>query len=327
MELLKYNEIMNVERYTVYKERNNVDGEKGKFVIEEKVDGSQFRFGIDGNGNFMAGSKSVNYDSVDKIDKSFSKITAEVEEKLKDAYDCEVFGFLEPNDFIIFYGEYMRSEKHNALKYDKVPEGNVYLFDVAVNGVYMGYESVKLWANILGFEPVHVYDVTDKLPDYDEISKNLRIWKSCLGDVNPEGVVIKNYDIMIMDNFRKVESPLMLKVVRSEFKEILKKDWKQREGKSTNDIVGRIISQVNKNAVWDKAVQHLRDEGKITGTMADMRLLLNKVDEDIEKEWVEIINKELYKSFEYDIRKAFVSGLAEYYKKKLYEDVANSVKT
>ena len=45
MELPKYSEIMNIERYALYKEKNSIDESKGKFIIEEKVDGSQFRFG------------------------------------------------------------------------------------------------------------------------------------------------------------------------------------------------------------------------------------------------------------------------------------------
>lgn len=322
MELPKYSEIMNIERYALYKEKNSIDESKGKFIIEEKVDGSQFRFGIDGTGNFMAGSKNINYGGENQPDKSFNKIYEEMKMKLTYLYKTGEFSFLEPNDFIVFYGEYLRSPKHNALKYDRVPKGNLYLFDIAVNGVYQRTDDIiNYWAEKLEIEPVNVYSISDTLPEYNSISSNLKIWNSCLGKINPEGVVIKNYGIKIMDNFRKIEAPFMVKIVRSEFKEILKKDWKQREGKSANDIIGRIMNQVNKNAVWDKAIFHLRDEGKLTGTMRDMKELVEKVDEDILKEWQEVIYKELYSSFEYDIRRAFTRGLAEYYKKKIYDNI------
>ena len=125
MELPKYSEIMNIERYALYKEKNSIDESKGKFIIEEKVDGSQFRFGIDGTGNFMAGSKNINYGGENQPDKSFNKIYEEMKMKLTYLYKTGEFSFLEPNDFIVFYGEYLRSPKHNALKYDRVPKGNL----------------------------------------------------------------------------------------------------------------------------------------------------------------------------------------------------------
>ena len=325
MDLPKYAEIMNIERYALSKEKGEINESSGKFYIEEKVDGSQFRFGIDGTGNFMAGSKNVNYSSANQPDKSFKGICEEMEAKLKQLYMNGTFGFLKPNDFVVFYAEYLRSPKHNALKYDRVPKGNLYLFDIAVNGVYQRTDDIKKWAMTLEIEPVNIYGISEKLPEYNFISENLKMWKSCLGETNPEGVVIKNYDISVMDNFRKIETPLMIKIVRDEFKEILHKDWKQREGKGANDIIGRIMNQVNKNAVWDKAIFHLRDEGKLTGKMQDMKELVEKVDEDIEKEWKEVICKELYNSFEYDIRRAFTKGLAEYYKKKLYDELKDKI--
>lgn len=325
MELPKYAEIMNIERYAIFKEKSNqgeIDESKGKFYIEEKVDGSQFRFGIDGDGNFMAGSKNVNYSNENQPERSFKQICEVMEKKLKLINEFRV---LEPNDFIVFYAEYLRSEKHNALKYDRVPKGNLYLFDIAINGVYQPIDYIKDWAKVLEIEPVNVYDISDKLPEYNSISEKLKTWNSCLGGINPEGVVIKNYDITIMDNYRKVETPLMIKVVRDGFKEILKKDWKKREGKSANDIIGRIIDQVNKNAVWDKAIFRLRDEGKLTGKMQDMKLLIEAVNDDILKEWQEVIYKELYSSFERDIEKAFAKGLAEYYKKKIYDELKDKI--
>lgn len=325
MDLPKYAEIMNIERYALSKEKGEINESIGKFYIEEKVDGSQFRFGIDGTGNFMAGSKNVNYSSANQPDKSFKGICEEMEAKLTNLYKTGEFSFLESNDFIVFYAEYLRSPKHNALKYDRVPKGNLYLFDIAVNGVYQRTDDIKNWAKILEIEPVNIYGISEKLPEYNSISENLKMWKSCIGETNPEGVVIKNYDINVMDNFRKIETPLMIKIVRDEFKEILHKDWKQREGKGANDIIGRIMNQVNKNAVWDKAIFHLRDEGKLTGKMQDMKELVEKVDDDIEKEWKEVIYKELYDSFEYDIRRAFTKGLAEYYKKKLYDELKDKI--
>ncbi len=326
MNLPKYVDIKNVERYRQYKEIFPVDETEGIFVYTEKADGSQLRIGIDSSGKISAGSKNVDYNESNLPDKSFAPIVDNLSTKLNILYaEGSLFSFLKEGDNIVFYGEYLRSPKHNALKYDRVPKGNLYLFDVSINGVYKPITDICFWADALEVEPVNVLTSSMYLMKYEEVESLIKNSKSILGNVVPEGVVIKNYGISIMDTHRKISVPLMIKVVREEFKEILKQTWKRENGKGKEDILNRIAGIVNKNAVWDKAIQHVRDDGNLSYKMQDMKFLIESLDNDIEKEWKEIIKNELYSDYESDIEKVFSRGFAEYYKKKIYEQTAKEL--
>ena len=327
MDAPKYGEIMNFERYAQYKQRNEVDEHKSIYYITEKVDGSQWRFGINAKGEYFSGSKNVNFNEYRLPDRMFKEISERMELKLKELNSIHAFPLINDDDFICFYGEYIRSEKHNALKYDRVPRGNIYLFDVMINYKYQNPSEVIKWSEHLGLEPVNIFGTNaNELPSYSKVLSLVKNSTSCLGNVCPEGAVIKNYDILITDNYTKTSSPFMVKVVRDEFKEILNKTWKADNGKSHKDIVARIIDRVNKQAVWDKAITHMRDEGKLIGKMQDMKELVPEIHREIEKEWMEIINEELFKSFEHEIAQGFIRGFPDYYKEKLYNNIVESIK-
>ena len=79
----------------------------GEVILQEKVDGSQFRFGIDTHGNFVVGSKSVEF-NLEKPEKLFLK-GIEYVVSIRDR--VQQFG---PDSY--FYAEFLEKPKHNVLK-------------------------------------------------------------------------------------------------------------------------------------------------------------------------------------------------------------------
>ena len=88
---------------------------EGPVEITEKIDGSQFGFGKVNN-NVFCRSKNHELD-LDNPDKMFKPGVSTV----------LTHEHLIPNN-IMFYGETLAGPKHNVLKYDRAPEGNIALF-------------------------------------------------------------------------------------------------------------------------------------------------------------------------------------------------------
>lgn len=106
---------------------------------------------------------------------------------------------------------------------------------------------------------------------------------------------------------------LLLKFVSEAFKEIHQKEWKG-SNPTQNDVVQSLIAGLRTPARWGKAVQHLKEAGKIEGSPRDIGLLVKETQEDIERECAELIKDELYKWAMPHIRRGVVAGLPEWYK-------------
>ena len=104
---------------------------EGSWVVEEKIDGSNFRFGIDKNNNRFFGSKEVNYSEERPVDKMFVNAVKNASECL----DLAVEKIREkyPDQEIEFFTEYLSSIQQNSLTYSTVPEKNLVLLDVIIN--------------------------------------------------------------------------------------------------------------------------------------------------------------------------------------------------
>jgi hypothetical protein len=300
-ELMKYPEVLNANDVR----KTRIEFSEGEYFIEEKVDGSQFRFGIvDGEHKF--GSHHIDYEGY-TTDKMFQQAVVIAEGILK-----KVSGF----DNIVFFAEYLAKPKQNALKYSRVPLSNFYLFDVAVDGKFVSPSEVIKFADEVGVEPVRVLEVKRQLPEIEYLDSIVNM-ESVLGGEKMEGVVIKNYDMNIVINGKL--RFFSLKYVREKFRELNKIEHLDENKKvSPEDIVSRLI---NKEAVWSKAIQRIQEDGIITYEMRDIQSLIEAVKDDIEKEYKETIKEEMYRVYKKDIEKAVVRGLAEYYKKYLYEAI------
>jgi hypothetical protein len=147
--------------------------------------------------------------------------------------------------------------------------------------------------------------------------------ESFLGGVKVEGVVAKNYS-----RFGRDDKPLMAKYVSEAFKEVHDKAWKAANPGRT-DIIQGIIEGLRTDARWQKAVQHLAEDGKLTHSPKDIGNLMKEVKDDIVKEEIEQIQTLLWKHFSGKILRGATAGLAEWYKdelsKRQFEDQVREV--
>ena len=105
------------------------------------------------------------------------------------------------------------------------------------------------------------------------------------------------------------------KYVTEEFKEVHNKNWKaENTGKGKLEVA---ISQYRSEARWNKAVQHLRDDGRLTESPRDIGELIKEVRKDISLEEKENIKDQLWSIFKNDFLGMATSGLPEWYKEKL----------
>ena len=137
--------------------------------------------------------------------------------------------------------------------------------------------------------------------------------ESILGGPKIEGVVVKNYSQFSLD--KKVS---MGKYVSEKFKEIAGTDWKDRNP-TGKDIILRLGDTYKTEARWQKAVAHLREEGKIEGSPKDIGILIKTAKEDIEKECRAEIEQELYKWAIENILRQAINGLPQWYKSTLLD--------
>ena len=277
-------------------------------IIEEKIDGSQFSFGIDEDGNYYAKSKRVHlaptlpesdmfYDAVESV--------RQLAPKLKPGYT--------------YRGEYLRRPKHNALAYDRIPSNHIILFDVNDGhpSKFLSYDEKKEEAERLGLEMVPLL-FKGKVTSH-EMFKTFLETNSVLGGVKPEGVVVKNYSRFGVDG-----KPLFGKFVSEEFKEVHRKDWKETN-KSSKDVLQLIGEQYNSKARWMKAIQRLRDEGKLEHCPKDIGSLMKEIPEDILSECKEEIQQQLFAWAWPHIKRHSLRGFAQWYKELLVKDVFDGI--
>jgi hypothetical protein len=269
---------------------------KSPVLIEEKIDGSQFSFGVSIDGELGCRSKGKQQ-LMDAPDKMFEQA-------------IEVIKSLDLRPGWTYRGEYLSKPKHNTLFYSRVPKNNIILFDVN-SGIeeYLSPEQKHAEADRIGLEFVPVmYEgiVTDF-----EMFKHFLETESVLGGCKVEGVVVKNYNV-----FTAEKKVAMGKYVSEAFKEKHSGDWKDRNP-NTKDIESLLTDQYRTEARWRKAVQHLRENGQLTGTPKDIALLIKEVPNDILKEYEEEIKQKLFNHFWSKISRGTTRGLPEWYKEEL----------
>lgn len=266
-------------------------------LVEEKVDGSQFSFGIL-DGVFLVRSKGKQMD-------------AESPEKLfKRAVDFVKTLDLKPG--LTYRGECLDKPHHNALTYDRVPKGNVILFDInSEHEQYLSRAEKEAEAARIGIEIVPVM-YQGKIEDSKMVLSFLER-ESVLGGQKIEGVVIKNYS-----RFGRDKKALMGKYVSEQFKEVHKKSWGESNPKQ-GDILIRLITMLKTEARWNKAVLHLKERGELENSPCDIGKLIVEVKVDVQKECADEIKDVLYKWALEHVVRGCSGGLPEWYKKRLLE--------
>lgn len=276
---------------------------KEEVEVTEKVDGSQFGFGKI-NGELICRSKGkIQYaGAVDKLFDVAVDYVQSIEHLIPD------------NHF--FYAEYLKNPHHNALTYNRVPKNNLILFGVCddTQKFVSKYEELVEYANLLGIEVVPLI-FRGKINDVMQIQEFLER-ESVLGGPNVEGVVVKNYSRPFLLGGQPI--PLMSgKFVSEKFKEVHRANWSGEH--TTRGKFDLFKESFRSEARWQKAVQHLNENGELENAPRDIGKLMKEVQLDIEEEEKENIKTFLWNEFKRDILSKAVAGLPEWYKLKLAE--------
>ncbi len=273
-------------------------------IVEEKIDGSQFSWGVFEGEDFPRTLKVRSKGAqlyVEAPEKMFTKAV----ETAKTLADQAHVGWT-------YRCEYLQKPKHNTLCYARVPAQHLILFDINTGEEsYLSYEEKAQEALRLGLEIVpKLYEGMVTSPE--QLREFLSL-PSILGGPTIEGVVIKPVGHVLIGRDKKA---LMAKFVSEAFKESHGKEWKT-SNPGQGDILELIGEAYRTPARWHKALQHLREEGKIEDSPRDIGLLMKEVGPDIEKECEGEIKEALWKWAWPHIRRKVVAGLPEWYKETL----------
>ena len=273
---------------------------KQPVLVEEKVDGSQFSWCLGEDGELHIRSKGAVMHP-DAPEKMFS-------------FAAETVKRLQPQLHVgwTYRAEYLRTPKHNALVYDRIPAQHVILFDINPGlEEYLPYDAKVAEAQRLGLEVVpRLYE--GHIPDIATFRQFLET-TSILGGQKVEGVVVKpaTYNLFGLD--KKV---LMGKFVSEAFKEVHAQAWRE-SNPTVRDIVTALGESYTSLARWQKAAQHLAERGELEWSPRDIGKLIKEVPEDILKEEEEAIKAKLFAKAWPDIRRMVVRGLPEWWKEEL----------
>ena len=273
----------------------------GRFIVEEKVDGSQFSFcrRRDGTVEFRSKGAVVYPEDAGMFQKACLAVL-----RVRDQLNFDW----------IYRGEYLQKPKHNVLAYDRIPRNHIAIFDIEMEpGVFMCPANKYTEANLLGFDCVPYFGGGTTPETAVSIIDESMQQTSFLGGQKVEGVVIKNYD-----QFGPDKKFMIAKVVSAQFKEIHRHEWKQ-ENPSKSDIVAMLVAGLRTPARWNKSIQHLREAGVLLDAPQDIGLLLKEIKTDIEREAADEIKERLFKHFWPQISRGVTMGFPEYYKGKLNE--------
>ena len=280
----------------------------GQVEVTEKIDGSQFAFGIVGGELcYRSKGRQIPRHSVQENDLFFPVI--EWVESIAEQGGIEE-GFW-------YYGETLKSPKHSTLKYDRIPRNHFALF------ACVDAEDERAW-----FPHRALYHISQTLDcDVAGYCMLLGSWdaekivayidekhESMLGGVPMEGLVIKNLDKEYL--YGPILWPIMTaKYVSDGFKEVHEKNWKmQNTGRGKWEV---FMDQFNNEARWLKSAQHMAEDGQLLGEPKDIGQLMNRVQKDIGEECKEDIQEFLWKQFGRDLMRNSVRGLPEWYKQEL----------
>lgn len=268
---------------------------RGSVIIEEKVDGSQFSM-CRTNGVLSCRSKGKDL-LVDAPEKMFMKAVATAKS-------------LDLMDGWTYRCEYLQSPKHNTLAYERTPKGHLIVFDIMIGPEsYLSPFCKETESLRIGLEcvPLLFHGLVES---FDSLTQLLNR-TSCLGGCKIEGFVVKNYDLFTVD--KKVA---VGKYVSEDFKERHGVEWR-KSNPTQGDIVETLIKSLRTEARWSKAIQHLRDDGKLTDTPQDIGPLLQEVQSDVEKEESDAVKDALFRHFWPQIKRRIANGFPEFYKERL----------
>jgi hypothetical protein len=157
----------------------------GDVILEEKIDGSQFSFGIiDGELQCRSKGKNLILDAPEKMFVRAIETVRSVESLLTPEY--------------IYRGEYLEKPKHNTLAYARTPRHYIIGFDiVTAPETYLSPAEKYTEFERIGLEcvPAFYSGKVDNLAMFNTFLER----ESILGGTKIEGVVVKNYALFTME--------------------------------------------------------------------------------------------------------------------------------
>jgi hypothetical protein len=270
-------------------------------IVEEKIDGSQFSFGVIG-GKLCARSrtKQINLDDPDNLFQIAVEQIRAAEHSLRAGS--------------IYRGEYLAKPRHNGLAYDRVPSQNIMIWDIEYAPGSGDYASPPLrhqLAAAAGFESAPV--ISNGEPVTFEGLEKLLERTSVLGGQLIEGVVVKNYH-----RFGRDGKILAGKCVSPRYKEIQRKQW-TRDNPARKDVLEFLVAEHRTDARWEKAIQHLREAGVLQDEPRDIPALIKELHRDLDEECRSEIAERLAAWAMPKVKRGVTRGFAEYYKHRLME--------
>ena len=276
----------------------------GPVTIQEKVDGSQISWLWTEEGLFVRSKGSTVYTpNLDVQNKMFGKA---VEHLLAGGPWREG---------VVFRGEYLQKPKHNTLAYERIPRGHIALFDAFAldTGQEADRDYLQTAADMHGIELVPQIAQGTYIFTLDDLKTIVEGTESFLGGAIIEGIVIKNY---AQADPIQMKYPLMGKYVRESFKEKHQKQWK-KSNPGYQDIIGGLLEELNTERRYEKAVEHLRDAGRLQDAPQDIGPLMKEVKADVLEEEEDYIKDVLYQFARKEIERGLGRGLPEWYKERL----------
>jgi hypothetical protein len=275
----------------------------GPVNVEEKIDGSQISFGII-DGELLIRSKRCPINPVDPDNLFKPAVDAIVERG----------HLLKPG--LIYRGEAVCRHRHNTLQYARTPVGFIVIYDICGFGEHYlnEFDRADETARVC-FEPITVFGSGIKIDSAEQL-RGLLENESQLGGAKIEGVVCKPVGYDLFDRNKKV---LMAKYVSEAFKEKHTKAGNVNGRSGQVEVVQLLGEKYRIEARWRKAVQHLRESGKLESDPTDIPHLMKEVVTDIEKEESEAIKQELFNWAWPQLKKLVNRGLPEWYKGTLVE--------
>jgi len=271
----------------------------GPVYVSEKVDGSQFRFGVH-EGRFYIASHHKDI----HIGGDYGMFREAVEHVLSKRDIIEARAGICGTKELWYFAEYLQRHRHNVLEYRRVPKNHLVLWAVMVNGEYELRHRWPVYAKELGIEVVPQYP----LKEYTrEELETLLDEESFLGGPKVEGVVTTNPNQSIAIGPRL--QPLICKLVRPKFKE----QHRQTITGGKSKIEQHMESYASE-ARWLKAIQRRREDGELLGTPQDIGPLLKSINQDLEEEEKENIKEFLWRHYRKDYLRACTRGFPEWYK-------------
>jgi hypothetical protein len=292
-------------------ERANRTIFSGPVVVQEKYDGSQFSFTW-----LPSYSKAVDV----LVCRSKGKILSADPGMFKQAADKA--GLLAATGALIggaqYQCEFLAKPKHNVLTYSRTPAGFLVLFDIiGPDGKYWSDpEAVRQHALSIGLEPAQQF-YCGYLTAGGGWEQDFLNCESSLGGTKVEGFVIKNY---ALPHAERENHPMTAKVVSAAFKERhAAACGKPSKNAGQTEIVTRIANTLLCEGRYLKAVQRLREAGKLTESAKDIGPLLAEVHRDIDEEEVDYLKEELYNAFIKEVKRQVAHAAAQWYLTKVAE--------